>query len=402
MSNKVLSQDEIDELLQVIESCEKDTKPEERTRKVKIFDFKRPDIIGKSTIRILSNILEEYCVSITKYFVNDLEIPVKAHVASVDQLTREEFIRCIPTPTFSFSTVWLDGVLLFNVNPATFLEGFLGRKAKKMKKGQKARFLWRNPSAFEKKIFSDFVANPCLKRLEQAFSNRSNRPLPSMSEIKFEDNPVFLPYGENYCEMGTMASIELSFEGTGKNKKDDFYPIDIFFNAQILENLSERNIIYHGEKNKVVELEKPRENFLVELGRCRLSDELNLEKNMILELNSLAGNPLKIFIDGTECWTCEALCLDDSKAVRINEMSDGQFEFSDDEKNTDDFYNTRVILGWTNVSKKEADGFGEGSIIELEQKWYEQVFVYKNNRLIAKGDVMILDENFAVKIKDLC
>ena len=165
MSNKVLSQNEIDELLQAIESCEKDTKPEERTRKVKIFDFKRPDIIGKSTIRILSNILEEYCVSITKYFVNDLEIPVKAHVASVDQLTREEFIRCIPTPTFSFSTVWLDGVLLFNVNPATFLEGFLGRKAKKMKKGQKARFLWRNPSAFEKKIFSDFVATPCLKRL---------------------------------------------------------------------------------------------------------------------------------------------------------------------------------------------------------------------------------------------
>lgn len=66
MSNKVLSQDEIDELLQAIESCEEDTKPEERTRKVKIFDFKRPDIIGKSTFRILSNILEEYCVSITK------------------------------------------------------------------------------------------------------------------------------------------------------------------------------------------------------------------------------------------------------------------------------------------------------------------------------------------------
>ena len=48
MSNKVLSQKEIDEFLQAIESCEKDTKSEERTRKVKIFDFKRPDIIGKS------------------------------------------------------------------------------------------------------------------------------------------------------------------------------------------------------------------------------------------------------------------------------------------------------------------------------------------------------------------
>ena len=86
------------------------------------------------------------------------------------------------------------------------------------------------------------MANPCLERLEQAFSNRSDTPLPSMSEIKFEDNPSFLPYGENYCEMGAMASIELSFEGTGKNKKDDFYPIDIFFNAQILAD----DGLFHG------------------------------------------------------------------------------------------------------------------------------------------------------------
>ena len=132
-------------------------------------------------------------------------------------------------------------------------------------------------------------------------------------------------------------------------------------------DLHKRGLNYGWDSAKYKTKEKEFLAYLVELGRCRLSDELNLEKNMILELNSLAGNPLKIFIDGTECWTCEALCLDDSKAVRINEMSDGQFEFSDDEKNTDEFYNTRVILGWTNVSKKEADITLEKKIVPLQE-----------------------------------
>ena len=38
MSNKVLSQDEIDELLQAIESCEEDTKPEERENSLFPYD----------------------------------------------------------------------------------------------------------------------------------------------------------------------------------------------------------------------------------------------------------------------------------------------------------------------------------------------------------------------------
>lgn len=237
--------------------------------------------------------------------------------------------------------------------------------------------------------------------MNRRFFKRSETALLPITKIKFEDNPTFLPYGENYCEMGAMATIELTFGGTGTNRKDKLYPMDIFFNEQIIEKLCELNIICHGEKNKVVELEKPQGNLLVEIGRCRLSNELKLEKNMILELNALTDATLKIFIDGYEKWSCVALCLDDSKAVRIDGVSDSMFEFSD-AKDSDDFYNTRVIFGWANVSKKESDGFDKGSIIELDQKWYEDVFVYKNDMLIAKGEIVILGENFGVKIKGLC
>ena len=110
-SDRVLSQDEIDRLLVRLANDEEKLVPDERKRKIKIFDFYRPDIIGKEQMRGLKSILEEFCTAVTKYFKNELEIFVCVRVASVDLLTREEFIRSIPTLTFALSTNWLGGVL---------------------------------------------------------------------------------------------------------------------------------------------------------------------------------------------------------------------------------------------------------------------------------------------------
>ena len=52
--NEVLSQDEIDQLLQAISSGDSgadDFKPVSDTRKIKIYDFKRPDKFSKEQIR---------------------------------------------------------------------------------------------------------------------------------------------------------------------------------------------------------------------------------------------------------------------------------------------------------------------------------------------------------------
>ena len=134
-------------------------------------------------------------------------------------------------------------------------------------------------------------------------------------------------------------------------------------------------------------------NVIVELGRCRLSDDFKLEKNMVLELASLADEPLAVFINDRECWKGEAVCIDDSKSVRICKTSD--------KAEASDFYNTRVIFGWTSLAEDKVQGLGEGSIIELVQQWYEQVLIYKKDQLIAKGEVVVLGESFAVKINKL-
>ena len=100
--NEVLSQDEIDQLLQAISTGESDTdefKPVTDTRRIKIYDFRRPDKFSKEQIRTVSNMHETFARLTTTSLSAQLRTLVHVHVASVDQLTYEEFIRSIPTPT---------------------------------------------------------------------------------------------------------------------------------------------------------------------------------------------------------------------------------------------------------------------------------------------------------------
>ncbi len=100
--NEVLSQDEIDQLLTAISSGDIET--EEVTqqtdqRKIKIYDFKRPDKFSKEQIRTVSIMHETFARLTTTSLSANLRSLVNVHVASVDQLTYEEFIRSIPNPT---------------------------------------------------------------------------------------------------------------------------------------------------------------------------------------------------------------------------------------------------------------------------------------------------------------
>ena len=417
--NKVLNQDEINELLNLLEAGKSGKEGQagsegsneddviKRSRKIKILDFKRPDIVGKGILRKFQIIMEEYCLSLNKYFSTELEFPVTAHLLTVDQLTREEFVHCCATPSFAMSSKWLEGLLLLNMNPGTFLGKFLGRRPQKKRvtkykelTNKKYYYEWKAPSAFEKNIFQQYFAEPMLHLLESAFQNRSEEKLPDMSEIRFETKTLCLPYSDWINEMGVLATIELSFadgagsKGDAGDESGGIHTLDLFFNQPLIETLCWKNVIAEKETNRVIDLERPMGNVIVELGRCRLSDDFELEKNMVLELASLADEPLAVFINDRECWKGEAVCIDDSKSVRICKTSD--------KAEVSDFYNTRVIFGWTSLAEDKVQGLGEGSIIELVQQWYEQVLIYKNDRLIAKGKVVVLGENFAVKINKLC
>ncbi len=121
--NEVLSQDEIDQLLQAISSGDTeadDFKPVSDTRKIKIYDFKRPDKFSKEQIRTVSIMHETFARLTTTSLSAQLRSLVHVHVASVDQLTYEEFIRSIPTPT-TLAVINMDplkGNAVLEIDPA--------------------------------------------------------------------------------------------------------------------------------------------------------------------------------------------------------------------------------------------------------------------------------------------
>lgn len=120
---EVLSQDEIDQLLTAISSG--DVEPEETQqpadqRKIKIYDFKRPDKFSKEQIRTVSIMHETFARLTTTSLSANLRSLVQVHVASVDQLTYEEFIRSIPNPT-TLAVINMDplkGSAILEIDPA--------------------------------------------------------------------------------------------------------------------------------------------------------------------------------------------------------------------------------------------------------------------------------------------
>jgi flagellar motor switch protein FliN/FliY len=60
-----------------------------------------------------------------------------------------------------------------------------------------------------------------------------------------------------------------------------------------------------------------------------------------------------------------------------------------------------VELGRTKKVIKEILEFSQGSIIELDKLAGEPVDILVNNKLIAKGEVVVIDENFGVRVTDI-
>jgi len=60
-----------------------------------------------------------------------------------------------------------------------------------------------------------------------------------------------------------------------------------------------------------------------------------------------------------------------------------------------------VELGRTKKYVKDILSLGEGSIIELDKLAGEPVDLLVNGKLIAKGEVVVIDENFGVRITEI-
>ena len=102
MPGDVLSQSEIDALLAAVAGGDVDAdamKNDAGGKKVKVYDFKRPDKFSKDQIRTLYMLHESFARLLNTYLSTHLRTLVNVDVASVEQLTYQEFVQSMANPS---------------------------------------------------------------------------------------------------------------------------------------------------------------------------------------------------------------------------------------------------------------------------------------------------------------
>jgi flagellar motor switch protein FliN/FliY len=61
----------------------------------------------------------------------------------------------------------------------------------------------------------------------------------------------------------------------------------------------------------------------------------------------------------------------------------------------------RIELGRTRMLVEDVLKLGEGSVVELDKPAGDPVEVYVNDRLVARGEVLVLADNFCVRVSEV-
>ena len=170
MGEDVLSQSEIDKLLSALSDgtvSAEDVKADEEQKKIKMYDFKRPDKFAKDQIRTLFMLHESFSRLLNTYLSTHLRTLVNVEVASVEQLTYQEFVQSLANPSVIsvLAVPPLKGNIIMEINTEiafAFIDRVFGGEGKT---GLKPRVL----TEIEEVVMKRFI-DTAMRQLQEAWS----------------------------------------------------------------------------------------------------------------------------------------------------------------------------------------------------------------------------------------
>ena len=327
--NEVLSQDEIDQLLQAISTGESEAdefKPVTDTRRIKIYDFRRPDKFSKEQIRTVSNMHETFARLTTTSLSAQLRTLVHVHVASVDQLTYEEFIRSIPTPT-TLAVINMDplkGNAVLEIAPEiTFIivDRLFGGS------GDTGGKVHRDLTDIEQSVMEGIIVR-ILANMREAWTQVIDLR-PRLQQI--ETNPQFAQIVPP-SEMVILVTLEIKIgeEAGMMNICIPYITIEpivsklssSFWFSSVRRSSTTQYLGTLKEKLADVEME-----LVADIGSINvpLSDVLSLRTGDVIRLNTIkVGEPLTLSVGSKKKFYCQPGVVGKKVAVQIIEKIDEQ------------------------------------------------------------------------------
>src|SRR5712672_1286961 len=132
MTDRVLSQDEIDDVFRHLRDTPDEDDP---TKRALPYDFRRPDRIAKDQLRAIHQLHENFARNLASSLSGYLRAYVAVNLVSVEQLSFLEFTQCLPSPTslIALGMKPYDGSAVLEINPSLvfpILEMLLGGTGK--------------------------------------------------------------------------------------------------------------------------------------------------------------------------------------------------------------------------------------------------------------------------------
>lgn len=324
---QVLSQQEVDSLLAALDSGEfAPGTVDEESNKVRSYDFRRPIKLSKEYINTITMVFENFCSIAGNYLSTQIRTNVEISLASLEQISYDEFIRSIPRFTLStlFHSQNLGGLQILEVNPQfcfQVIEMACGGPRNEYKGSQKKKDSF---TEIELGILEELV-NSLLKAFESAWSDiipvetavESMGTNPQLTQSMSPNEPVVLV---SYAieVLGNKSSINICIPYVS------FEPI--------LEKLSFKNRFEFekgtDENNRLLleeRIESLTVNLEVLMGKAFLTvnDFMQLEKGDIFQLDLKTTDPLKLYIEDRPHYLVKPGLVNKNYGIEILQYMEG-------------------------------------------------------------------------------
>lgn len=295
----VLSQDEIDSLINALSSGEIDTEEAEQEVRshVKNYDFRRPNKLAKDQIQTLRGIHENYARIVSNILSNQVRNNVKLTIASIEQVTFGEFIRSIPNPTVMgiFSCDPLEGICILELNPmfcfnmidlyfgGTMIHKFNTREftdiemmmTKEMLKGMIDNF---------KTVWSDVIE--IMPELEAVETN------PMLQQtLPHNETVVLMTFKTQVIEENTFVNLCIPYR-TIEKIADELHAK----NYDIMKTKNEKNE-YKEDIEDILNKAKVEMSVLLGKTQIKVNDFVDLDVGDIIELDTQLNQPMKLCVE---------------------------------------------------------------------------------------------------------
>jgi flagellar motor switch protein FliM len=329
----ILSQEEVDALLSAVSGG--DFSPEDEPvsaaavsatssqeqRAIVLYDFKRPDRVSKDQMRTLQNLHESYARLLSTTLTSHLRTLVEIELISVDQLTYQEVIMSISSPSciYIFQMEPLEGSAIFEINPALIfimLDRLFGGQGRSMDHN-------RELTDIERAVINKIIERG-LSDLKEVWENIG---IFSPKIESYETNPQFVqiaPPGETVI----LISLEVRMKN-GSGLMSLCFPFILL--ESIIEKLSGESWISAQktttqETRRLVERELSDTQVAVvaKVGetRIKIGDFLQLEVGDVMVLDKLANSELVVMVGSKPKFFAKPGVVGRNKSIQITSIID--------------------------------------------------------------------------------